>query len=212
LARQLKVIGIAGSPRRNGNTDLMLSAALEAVKENGCDVERVTVSELQGQPCRACGGCAASGKCVIDDDYRALYQRIEQADFLLVATPVFFSSVSAQLKALIDRAQPAWIRKYVLKSGPAEAASNRKALLLCCCGFEGRSCFAENVSQIFKAWTLSLDFSSLGTVFVPGVDEKGHIKEHPDALELCRQAAIAMVSNIQLPAGLENPGTIFPDR
>ncbi len=210
MARQLKVIGIAGSPRRNGNTDLMLSAALEALMAKGYDVERVTVSELQGQPCRACGGCAASGKCVIDDDYRALYQRIDQADFLVVATPVFFSSVSAQLKALIDRAQPAWIRKYVLKSGRRESASNRKALLLSCCGFERKSCFAENISQIFKAWTLSLDFVSVGTVFVPGVDEKGRITEKLQALERCRQAAVAMVENRQPLPGTENMGSIFP--
>ncbi len=108
------VLGIKGSPRRGGNTDLLLEAALAAARDAGAVTRVLVASESGLQPCRGCNACSVTGTCVIDDGGSAVHAAIDDADGIIVATPVYFASVPGVLKVMIDRLQPYWARRYAL--------------------------------------------------------------------------------------------------
>ena len=99
----MKVLGIVGSPRKNGNTEIMVKEVLKVAHDAGCETEMFLMSEKQVAPCDACGTCFQLGACVIKDDMQELYTMMERAQAIIFGSPVYFGSVSAQMKAVMDR-------------------------------------------------------------------------------------------------------------
>jgi multimeric flavodoxin WrbA len=99
----VKVLGIVGSPRKGGNTEIMLEEALAAAREAGAETEIVRIADKNIAPCDACYSCRKTGVCKIKDDMQPIYKQLEAADGVFFATPVYFYSVTAQLKTVIDR-------------------------------------------------------------------------------------------------------------
>jgi len=97
------VLGISGSPRKNGNTELLMREVLKAAETEGCETEIFCISEKQVSPCDACRTCFETGSCKIGDDMQELYEMLERADGVVFGSPVYFGSVSAQAKAIMDR-------------------------------------------------------------------------------------------------------------
>jgi multimeric flavodoxin WrbA len=166
----------------------MLDAAAEAAAGTGARLEKVALRELGMKPCLNCGGCSKTGRCVLEDEYSALNERIRAADRLIMATPIYMGSLSAQMKCLIDRGQPFWAEKYLLKREPPPREVPRRALLVACGGFRKGEKFLANAEQIVRIYLLCAGFEYAGAVFEPGVDGKGAILAHPEALERCRAA------------------------
>ncbi|MEA3296603.1 MAG: flavodoxin family protein, partial [candidate division Zixibacteria bacterium] len=110
----LRVLGIMGSPRTGSNTDILLDAALEGAAGAGARVEKLSINRLQVAPCRECYQCRVEGVCVIRDDMDEVGKKLLAADRVIIASPIFFYGLSGQLKALVDRGQSYWIRKYEL--------------------------------------------------------------------------------------------------
>ncbi|MDI6824386.1 MAG: flavodoxin family protein [Bacillota bacterium] len=99
----MHVLGVMGSPRKGGNSDLLLDAALNAAVGQGARADKVYLYDLNIRPCCACEGCRAGDGCVQDDDMQLLYPKIWDADGLIIATPVYWWGPSAQTKAFLDR-------------------------------------------------------------------------------------------------------------
>jgi len=99
----MEVLGISGSPRKDGNTEILLREALRAAEQAGCETRAFLLSEKTVAPCKACGGCFQSGACVLQDDMQELYALMERADAVIWASPVYFGDVAAQLKCVMDR-------------------------------------------------------------------------------------------------------------
>ncbi len=99
----MRILGIVGSPRKNGNTEIMMKEALGVAGKAGWEIETFLMSEKQVAPCDACGTCFQVGSCVVQDDMQELYDKLEQADAVIFGSPVYFGSVSAQTKAVMDR-------------------------------------------------------------------------------------------------------------
>lgn len=186
------ILGVAASPRRGGNSETMLDAALEGARVAGAAVEKVVLRDLGMRPCLNCGGCSRTGRCVLNDQYCELNDRLRRVDRLILASPIYFASLCAQMKCLVDRGQPFWVEKYVLKREPAPSEVERRALFLCCGGFARGDRFMANATQIVKVYLLCTGFALGGAVFEPGVDEKGAIQARPLALERCREAGTAL--------------------
>ncbi|MEE9200220.1 MAG: flavodoxin family protein, partial [Candidatus Brocadiales bacterium] len=110
-----KLLAIAGSPRRGGNSELLLDEAIKAARDIGLETEKLVVDELGIAPCTSCGSCWETGNCVIEDKMQEVYKKLLDADYVVVASPLYFLGVSAQLKALIDRCQALWARRFILK-------------------------------------------------------------------------------------------------
>ena len=174
----MKILGIMGSPRIKGNTDLLLDEALRGAREEGAEVEKLAVDKLKIAPCKEYYGCLKDGNCVIRDDMDAVYLKLLEADGIIVASPMFFYGISAQLKALIDRCQALWARRYVLKT---LAESGKKGAFIGVGATRGQHLFEGSILTI-KYFFQAFGMKYVDELLVRGVDKKGEIKEHPTAL------------------------------
>jgi len=99
----MRILGIVCSPRKGGNTEILVGAALEAACEAGGETELILVADMNIGPCDGCGACIKNGVCKIKDDMQMVYKQLELADGVILGTPVYFLNVSAQAKAIMDR-------------------------------------------------------------------------------------------------------------
>jgi multimeric flavodoxin WrbA len=124
-----RILCVAGSPRRDGNTDRALAALEEGVRSVDGAVDHLIAAQAGANPCRGCNVCSKDGICIQRDGMDDVYARIDAADGIAIATPVFFATVPAVLKILYDRFQPYWARRYVLGE-PAPRVRRPGALLV----------------------------------------------------------------------------------
>ena len=116
----MKVLGIVCSPRKGGNTEIMVTEALAVTREAGAETELLLVADKNIAPCDGCEACAETSICRIQDDMQTIYQQLEAADAIILGTPVYFGNVSAQAKAIIDRTYS--IRKQRKLAGKVAAS------------------------------------------------------------------------------------------
>ncbi len=183
----MRVLGIAGSPRRGGNTDTLLGEFLKGAAERGAETRVITLSELKIAPCEHCDICLKKGKCKIDDDMTMVIEEMEKAHIIVLASPVHFMGVTAQMKTMIDRAQVLWARKYVLKQPPLGGHHERLGFFISVGGRKVTNLFQPSLETV-KSFFRVMDATYAGELLFPGVDEKDVILHNPDAR---RQANIA---------------------
>ncbi len=99
----MKVLGLSCSPRKSGNTEILVSEALDGARQEGAEVELFSLSGKEIKPCDGCQACIKTGKCHINDDMQTVYQKLVAADGIIFGTPVYFYGMASQTKALIDR-------------------------------------------------------------------------------------------------------------
>ena len=124
----IHILGVVGSPRIEGNTERVVAEALNAAKEDGAEIELLRLADRDIQPCTACLSCRKTGECLIRDDVNPIFEKMVQADGIILASPVYFSSATPQMKALIDRAgylSSAKGRVFENKVGGAIAVARR---------------------------------------------------------------------------------------
>lgn len=186
----MKVLGIMGSPRMKGNTDLLLDAALKGASGQQVDVEKILVDKLQIAPCKEYYGCLNDGRCVIQDDMEDVYRKILDADAVIIASPIFFYTVSAQLMLLVSRCQALWARKYVLKNMDVP---EKKGAFIAVGATRGEKLF-DGPKLTVKYFFQAINARYTDELLIRGVDKKGEIKEHPtalsDAYELGKRLAV----------------------
>ena len=102
----MKVLAVSASPRKGGNSDVLCDQLLKGASESGNEVEKINLSGLKISPCVACYGCRKSGRCVKKDDMERILDELIHADTIILATPVYFYSMDAQMKIMIDRCLP----------------------------------------------------------------------------------------------------------
>ena len=181
------MLGIAGSPRRGGNTDLLLAEVMKGAASRGAEVKTIILNDLEISPCQHCDACLEAGRCKIEDDMQMVYRELEDADRIVLASPIQFMGVTAQMKAMIDRCQALWARKYVLKLPPLGNRRERKGFFISVGGRKIANVFEPALVMVKTVFRI-LDITYAGELLFPGVDEKGAIAKHPDAL---RQAFLA---------------------
>jgi multimeric flavodoxin WrbA len=178
----VRVLGLAGSPRRGGNTDLLLAEVMKGAAAEGAEVKTIVLNDLKISPCQHCDACFEAGVCKVKDDMQMVYKELERADRIVLASPVQFMGVSAQAKAMIDRCQALWARKYILKRPPLGDRRPRKGLFIAVGGMKLANLFEPSLATV-KALFKVIDVDYAGDLLFRGVDEKGAIKKHPTALK-----------------------------
>ena len=99
----MKALGIVGSPRRGGNTELLMKLTLETIAEQGIDTELLSLAGKDIRPCTACMDCQSEEKCPIDDDLFPIYLKMKEVDAIIIGSPVYFQGPSALVRAFIER-------------------------------------------------------------------------------------------------------------
>ncbi len=188
----MKIIGFSGSPRKNGNTELLLKEVVKGIDSKGLEVEIFNLNLMKIKPCQGCGGCNKTGKCIYRDDMDLVSDAIRSADRIILASPVYFYSVSAQAKAMIDRCQSFWNEKYILKKPIQGNEFGRKGLLLLAGGMKkqiGIECAESCATAFFR----TVSVSEHSTLSYMDIDEKGAILNHPVAMREAYEAGRRLV-------------------
>lgn len=191
----MKIIAFLGSPREGGNTELLLNEAIRGIEESGFNVQIFNLNQMNIMPCQNCGGCEETGTCVYDDDMSQVYEAIRTADRIILSSPIFFFSVSAQAKMMIDRCQAFWCEKYLLKKPISEGPYKRKGLLLLVAGMKEKigATGIECAEKTAKAFFRTVSVPEHKTLGYTGVDAKGDITKHPTALKEAYEAGLQLV-------------------
>lgn len=142
-----KILVLLGSPRRSRNSETLTDCFLKPLEQVGCHVDKLRISQLAIKPCTGCEACHKTGHCVIRDDMDQVYPLLDEADWVVLASPVYFNSVTGSLKVLIDRCQVYWARKFVLKQPPVK--DSRLGFLLMSAGI------AQNPQTLNGAWRVA---------------------------------------------------------
>jgi len=100
----IRVLGIVGSPRVGGNTERLVAEALKVAGDEGAETELVRLADKEIKPCDGCLSCRKTGECRIEDDFKPIFDKMVEADGIILSSPVYFGSATPQIKALIDRA------------------------------------------------------------------------------------------------------------
>ena len=171
------VLGLQGSPRKGGNTDIFLNAFLERAAQEGAAVRTIQAARAGIVSCKGCGYCEKQGRCVIADDPMSteIYGLIRQADLVVAASPVYFYGISAQLKVLIDRCQTLWSRKYVYQLKDPLAGS-RRGLLFSVAASRGQQLF-DGVQLTAQYFFDAIDARCDTAILYRGVEAKGAIRQ-----------------------------------
>jgi hypothetical protein len=178
------VLGISGSARRGGNTDTLLDWCLDAAHAEGAAVVRFHLYDLDLRGCRACDACFEDGQCIQQDDMHKLYPHLRAADSIVVAAPVYSMGMPGVPKIMVDRCQPFWALKYVLKRPLNESGRpERLGALLSTAGTTFTDVFEGSRRTIRYLWHV-LDVTSAGEALFPGVDVRGEILEKAGARDL----------------------------
>jgi multimeric flavodoxin WrbA len=177
----ITVVGLAGSARRGGNTEALLDWCLAGARDEGAVVIKVALSDLDLHGCRACDACRETGVCIQKDDMEMLYPYLRRADSLVIAAPTYFQGMPAVPKMVVDRCQPLWVLKYLLKQPIAEpGCPERRGAFLSCAGMSSTQAF-DGSRKVMRALWYTLDVVPAGEVLCPGVDAKGQIGEQAGA-------------------------------
>jgi multimeric flavodoxin WrbA len=189
----ITVLGLAGSPRRHGNTAQLLERALAGAAEAGAQVSRLDLCRLHIAPCAGCGACSSTGVCVVRDDLQPALDVLAAADAYVLASPLYFMGVTAQAKAFIDRCQCLWARKYLLHQPlpPASDGQARRTVFISC-GGSAKADFSGALPTV-RAWCKTLDAVYLGNVLRKPVEAAGAIRENPEALAEAYRWGAALV-------------------
>ena len=172
----MKVLGIVGSPRKNGNTDILVSEVLRGAKDTGSKVEMVFLNDLEIKPCQAiCSDyCKRTSNCKIKDDMTELYNKLFESEVIILGTPVYWYGPSAQFKAFLDRWYAFSHPKYILKM-------RGKKLILITPFEESDTSAANSLVEMIEKSINYLDAKFHGSLLV-SVGEKGAIKQNPEAM------------------------------
>ncbi len=173
------VLGLQGSPRRRGNSHHLLTTSLAVARQMGAHTELIDVPRRDIRPCLELIVCEKKGYCPIDDEMaREIYALIRRADLIVMASPVFFYSVTAQLKALIDRCQTLWARKYKLRLADPKSPW-RQGVLLSVGATHGKELFT-GLELTAKYFFDAVDAEYKGSLTYPGIEGPEDLTHHPN--------------------------------
>jgi multimeric flavodoxin WrbA len=188
-----KILAIYGSPRREGNTSLLLKKAAQGAIEAGAEVEEVVLRDLKMSPCLEIYGCKETGRCVIQDDFQKVYEQILSCHGVMLASPVFFYSVSAHTKILMDRCQSLWAKKYWLgKALIGNHKAKRRGLFISVGATKGKKLF-DGIILSIRYFFDALDVELWRSLLYRGLDSEGDVLKHSQFLEEAYQAGKELV-------------------
>jgi len=183
-----KITAVFGSPRRKGNTATLLRQAIKGARDAGAEVNEIVLRDLKMSPCLEIYGCKQSGQCAIQDDFQGVLEQLLTSQGIILASPIFFYTVSAQTKILMDRCQSQWVKKYWIDKVPFGARRpSRKALFISVGATKGKKLFEGSLLTI-KYFFDTLDTQLWRSCLYRGLDFEGDVLKHPDYLDEVYQA------------------------
>ncbi len=177
----MKVLALVGSPRKEGNTDLVIDRILQGAKTNGLLIEKVYLYDFEILPCLDCRACKlADYRCILKDDMGEVYKKLEGADIIIFGTPLYWYGPSGKMKLLIDRLRP-----YV----ESKRLKRKKAVMVVPSEEGAQACVG--LVNVFRSTLRYLEMELTSQVLVKAY-EKGEVNKHPEILDAANQVGRAL--------------------
>jgi multimeric flavodoxin WrbA len=197
-----RLVAIYGSPRRKGNTAALLARAVAGARDAGAEVEEFVLRDLKISPCLEIYKCKTDdGRCAIRDDFQTISEAMLAADGLMIASPIFFYTVSAHTKALMDRCQSLWVKKYWIDgTPPKEREAKRLGLFISVGATRGKKLF-DGALLTMKYFMDTLDMKLWRSLLYRELDLAGEAEKHPDYLAEAGQTGrdfVAACENLRI--------------
>jgi multimeric flavodoxin WrbA len=194
----VRIVAVYGSPRRKGNTSLLLKKAVQGARETGAEVEEVVLRDLEISPCLEIYGCKETGRCVIQDDFQRILDQIQASEGIMLASPIFFYAVSAHTKMLIERCQSLWVKKYWIDKVPyGQRKPKRKGLFISVGATKGKKLF-DGALLTVKYFFDVLDAELWKALLHRGLDFEGDVLKQPEFLEEAYSAGKEFCRSIEM--------------
>ena len=184
----MKLLAISSSPRVKGNTDLLLDELLRGVRETWRanpehSIEKIPLNDLTLRTCTHCDYCLKHLGCNVQDDMQPLYSKLIEADWLILASPIYFMAHCAQAKILIDRCQIFWAYKHMHHQPlPRTSPHPRRGIFVSVGASRGKNLF-DGTKLTMKWFFDALQMEYWDNLLIDGIDAQGAILEHPDAMQ-----------------------------
>lgn len=185
----MKIVAILGSPRPKGNSALLAEAFLTAARERGAHTDVYMLNQMNFKGCQGCNRCKTESEvCVVEDDLTPVYEKVRQADILVLASPVYFGDLSGQLKCFFDRTYA-----FANPDFTSRLAPGKKSVMLLAQGAPDEKWF-EDLHPRYERWLKMFGFQENFLIRAVGVREAGEVLMKKEVLEAARQLAQKMVS------------------
>ncbi|MGA8181796.1 MAG: flavodoxin family protein [Desulfobacterales bacterium] len=193
-----QILAIYGSPRRRGNTATLLKHAVKGAVDAGAQVDEIILRDLKISPCLEIYACKKDGRCAIKDDFQQIVDQIMSAKGLILASPIFFYTVSSHTKILMDRCQSLWVKKYWIDKVPfGKWEPKRKGLFISAGATKGKKLF-EGALLTVKYFFDALDTELYRSLLFRSLDFEDDVLKHPDYLEDAYEAGGALAEMIKI--------------
>ncbi|RJP89070.1 MAG: flavodoxin family protein [Desulfobacteraceae bacterium] len=178
-----EIVAIYGSPRRTGNSATLLKKAVEGARAAGAEVDEIVLRDYKISPCLEIYGCKKEGECAIKDDFQQVRDRILAAKGMMIASPIFFYTVSAHVKILMDRFQSLWVKKYWVDQTPFNSwTPSRKGFVISVGATRGKKLF-DGMLLTMKYFFDVLDMELWDSLLCRQLDFEGDLDKHPEYLD-----------------------------
>jgi multimeric flavodoxin WrbA len=192
-----KICAVFGSPRRKGNTSLLLRKAIEGAVDSGAEVSEIVLRDQKISPCLEIYGCKDTGLCVIEDDFHSVIEKILESEGLILASPIFFYGVSAHTKILIDRCQSLWMKKYRIEGVESgKRIPKRKGIFISLGATKGKKLFDGSLLTVRYFFDV-LDMELYKSLLYRGIDKEGEVLDYPAYLEEAYKAGKELAEAIK---------------
>lgn len=195
---KMHILAIYGSPRRKGNTSILLDQAAEGAEKEGARVEKIVLRDCKMSPCLEIYGCKKGGRCVINDDFQPIVDKLVGCDGIMLASPIFFYTVSAHTKILMDRCQSLWVKKYWVEKTPYRKENPKRiGLFLSAGATKGRKLFDGTLLTVRYFFDV-LDVKLWKSLLYRQLDREQDVMEHPEFLEEAFETGKAYARAVRL--------------
>ncbi len=181
-----KVLAIMGSPRKGKNTDKLLDKVLEGIADSDIEIQvkKIYLKDINLSPCVACDYCGKTGKCFINDDMIELYREFDESDGIIIASPLYFNTVSSLTKIMIDRCQVFWSSKYVLKNSSIDVCKRRIGMFICVGGAPYRENQFDGCLPVMDLFFKAINTDYIHNIFVSNTDKKS-VLDREEIIKKC---------------------------
>ncbi|MFX0166594.1 MAG: flavodoxin family protein [Candidatus Hodarchaeota archaeon] len=178
------MLGIVGSPRRGGNTEILVDEVLMGAKEAGALTEKIILNELKINPCQACNSCYKTGNCMHKDDMPTLLDKMEQSELWVLGTPIYWWGPTAQFKTFLDR----WYH-------PKHQSFKGKRVIIVIPLGGGHERYARHTTGLLTDVLNYLSIDLVETVLAPGFNRRGEVKNNDNLLKKAYNSGLKAIKN-----------------
>lgn len=176
---------------------MLLYEAIKGARDRGAVVKEIVLRDLKMSPCLEIYGCKKTGRCAINDDFQEIYDHLLTCRGIILASPIFFYTVSAHTKILMDRCQSLWVKKYWIDKTPfGEKRTDKKALFISAGATRGKRLF-DGVLLTVRYFLDTFDAELWKSLLYRGLDFEGDVLAHPEYLEEAYQAGREMAAALE---------------